>query len=65
MGNPKYHTFDECLVKVKAIKTLLEQIRRASTEPDTATSYAVADSAIQLCDELVREGDSDSGIRCS
>ena len=36
MGNPKYHTFDECLVKVKAIKTLLEQIRRASTEPDPA-----------------------------
>jgi hypothetical protein len=56
-----YHTFDECKCKVAGIKSLLEQICRVS---DDDTVRAVSESAIQMCDELLVEGDDDSRNRC-
>lgn len=50
-----YHTFDECKCKVAGIKTLLEQISRLSNDDDTLK--AVSDSAIQMCNELLVEGE--------
>jgi len=50
-----YHTFDECKCKVAGIKTLLEQIRRSTKDSDN-TVWAVSDSAIQMCNELLVEG---------
>lgn len=57
-----YHTFDECKCKVAGIKSLLEQICRVS---DDDTVRAVSESAIQMCDELLVEGDDDSRNRCA
>jgi hypothetical protein len=56
-----YHTFDECKCKVAGIKSLLEQICRISEDNDTIR--AVSESAIQMCDELLVEGNSDNGNR--
>ena len=56
-----YHTFDECKCKVAGIKSLLEQIVRMSEGNDTVR--AVSESAVQMCDELLVEGNSDNGNR--
>jgi ribosomal protein S6 len=50
-----YHTMADCKCKVEGIKTLLEQIRR-HTKDTNSTAWAVSDSAIQMCDELLVEG---------
>lgn len=56
-----YHTFDECKCKVAGIKSLLEQIVRMSEDNDTVR--AVSESAVQMCDELLVEGNNDNGNR--
>jgi ribosomal protein S6 len=55
-----YHTFDECKCKVAGIKSLLEQICRMSED----NVKAVSESAIQMCDELLMEGNNGNGTRC-
>jgi len=57
-----YHTMDECRCKVSGIKSLLEQIRRATRGKDAQNDYhifALSDSAIQMCNELIVEGKQD------
>ncbi len=50
-----YHTFDECKCKVAGIKSLLEQICRVSNDDNVKV---VSESAIQMCNELLVEGNN-------
>ncbi len=47
------HTFEECKIKIKGIETLLKQIQRVTK--DNVTAFAVAESAEEMCKELLRE----------
>ena len=47
------HTFEECKIKIKGIETLLKQIQRLTK--DNVTAFAVAESAEEMCKELLRE----------
>lgn len=50
----KIHTDEQCLIKLKAINTLLQQIKRGTKSTDINT-FALAESIEQLCVELIRE----------
>lgn len=47
------HTFEECKVKLEAVRDTLGHIAKLSKKDYTVT--ALAESAIHLCDELIRE----------
>ena len=47
------HTFEECKVKLEAVRETLTHIAKLSKNDYTVT--ALTESAIQMCDELIRE----------
>lgn len=49
---PVKHTHEQCQVAVSGIKELLEQIKRLSNDE---TSKHVCESAIEICNNLLRE----------
>lgn len=46
------HTYEQCKIKIQGIKTLLTRIKEAERDHDV---IHVADSAMVMCDELLRE----------
>lgn len=57
-----YHTMNECKCKVSGVKTILKQIRnitRGHNGKENYTVWALADSAIAMCNELLVEGEQD------
>ncbi len=47
------HTHEQCQQAVSGIKSLLEQIKRASDKDSNAIH--VCESAIDICNQLIRE----------
>ena len=57
----RLHTDEQCKIKVEAVKSLLGQIMRSTKEVEF-NSYILAESAVQLCDELLREFPTDDNV---
>jgi hypothetical protein len=52
--NGKMHTEEQCKTKIKGLQTLLKRISEAD---DVSTQKYLAESANEMCKELLREFD--------
>ncbi|MEO1944647.1 MAG: hypothetical protein ABGY11_10130 [Candidatus Thioglobus sp.] len=57
------HTYEQCKIKIEGIKEILDRIKKHSSK-ENSDAIHMTESAIIMCNELLREDIRNKGTKC-